>query len=501
MGKIIFQAPLYTVIAIGAISSIVFAAWHKHHMVSPTFKIASAVATPAMPPPVISPDAPFVVPQPQRFHPPFDWFSWETFIAMNWPAAVDPSSGLPIRGQPDTSKNIGDPGSRVWETYKTDWETFGNGTEPPEPTPWNSWQVNGVTNPCLTNTTPGKEKVLVMITKMDSVVQQVNEANAGPLIDSNGNYARFEIRLNQTEFDTIVSNKWYLQDSLPLQVTFPSSTDKPPRYGAIELKAAWRELVFGTDDFSRYYHVHAKVLDPGNPPTCREAVMGLIALHLAIKTSPFTEWVWATFEHEDNVPDRGIKAGVHYSLNDGTSSPPTDLNGFNYPPNGANAQKVGPPRLLLDKPLPPDPPVQVTRYTPLDPAIILVNQKFQSALTGTVWAHYELVADQWPTNPSAFSPNGSYPADCGSPFPVDHVANTAAETYFQNTPLPNGFGNSCMQCHFHVAFQDFSWTLSTEAYSSSQGALQGLTAARRKIHNELRKSLRQRFASPSPHRN
>ena len=37
---------------------------------------------------------------------------WQSFIALNWPA------DLSYRGKPDTSKKIGDAGSRVWETFR-----------------------------------------------------------------------------------------------------------------------------------------------------------------------------------------------------------------------------------------------------------------------------------------------------------------------------------------------------------------------------------------------
>jgi hypothetical protein len=466
----------------------------------------------AVPPPNVAPSAPFVVPPPQAFHPPFDWFSWETFIAMNWPAAIDPANGLPVRGQPDLTKKVSDPGWRVWETYKADWETFGNGSVAPQPTDWASWQVNGNMNPCTNSSTAGKKKVLVMVSKMDSVMSSFDEAMAGPLIDSNGNYVRYEILLNSTEYNTIVNNKWYLQANIPLQVSFPSSTSSPPQYGAIEVKAAWRELVQGKDDFSRYYSVTATILDPGNPPTCHDAVMGLIGLHLAVKTAPFTEWVWATFEQEDNVPDGGIRPGVHYSLNNGTTSPPTNLNGFNYPPNGASAQTQGPPRLPPNKPLPTGQPVQVTRFTPLDPNVASANQTFHGALSGTVWVHYNLVADQWPTNPSAFKPPpGQYPAGAGSPFPNDHVANTSAETYFQNAPAPGVLGNSCMQCHFQAAFADFSWTLNNEAFprppsaapfaEAANAASKPQLAHRANALKALRSSMQQRFAAASAPKN
>lgn len=48
----------------------------------------------------------------------FDQYSWQLFIAVNWPAQAGQ------RGDPDCSKQPGDPGYTVWQTYKTVEETF-----------------------------------------------------------------------------------------------------------------------------------------------------------------------------------------------------------------------------------------------------------------------------------------------------------------------------------------------------------------------------------------
>jgi hypothetical protein len=477
---------------------------------SATQKTTLAVAVAALPPIAISPNAPFIVPPPQAFHPPFDWFSWETFIALNWPAAIDSTTGLPIRGQANASGQLGDAGPRVWETYKEDWETFGNGSQSPQPTPWSSWEVNGGMNPCPSNASLGKRKVIVMTTKMDSVFPHFNQAKAGPLIDQNQKIVRYEIRLNQSEYESILNNQWYLQENLNSPIQFTASTEGA--YGAMEVKAAWRELVKDKDDFSRYYAVAATVVDPGDPPTCRDTTLGMIGLHIVVKTAPFTEWVWATFEQEDNVPDSGITPGVHYSLNNGSTIPDSSQNGFNYPPNGADAQTKGPAPLPADQPLPSNlTPVQVTRFTKIDPNIASMNSQFHAKLGGTVWVHYNLVADQWPTNPGTFKPTGgAYPKDSGVPFPNDHVANTSAETYFQNVPPTKIFGNSCMQCHFQVAFTDFSWTVNDEAYPplSTQSVAMltaksvspaAKTAATHRVNafKSLQAGMRVRFASPT----
>lgn len=47
-----------------------------------------------------------------------DIFSWQEFIALNWPALAG------SRGEPDPDKKIGDPGPRVWETWKEEYEVY-----------------------------------------------------------------------------------------------------------------------------------------------------------------------------------------------------------------------------------------------------------------------------------------------------------------------------------------------------------------------------------------
>ena len=62
----------------------------------------------------------------------FDCLSWRTFVALNWPAKEGE------RGVPDTQKSIGDTsGLRVWESYRTMFETF----QPANPE-WKLDQVN-----------------------------------------------------------------------------------------------------------------------------------------------------------------------------------------------------------------------------------------------------------------------------------------------------------------------------------------------------------------------
>ncbi len=137
--------------------------------------------------------------------PAFDNFSWRAFIALAWPAQTDASR----RGQPDRSKTLGDPGPRVWETFKSRYEVFQRGPhgQALAPAKWASYAGN---NPCGIDADNQTKTLSAFNTFAD-----FNEAGfavgkfANPLIAQNHTYTRYEVRINEAEFDSIVENKWY----------------------------------------------------------------------------------------------------------------------------------------------------------------------------------------------------------------------------------------------------------------------------------------------------
>ena len=97
-----------------------------------------------------------------------------------------------------------------------------------------------------------------------------------------------------------------------------------------------------------------------------------------------------------------------------------------------------------------------------------IDMSMQRLLAGTVWANYELVITQWPSDPTTFKTadsGGIYPADAGGAFPVDGAVNATMETYFQTPQDAVGAGgNSCMRCHYAADLADFSWVLQLRAH-------------------------------------
>jgi hypothetical protein len=299
--------------------------------------------------------------------------------------------------------------------------------------------------------------MLVMVTKMDSIVDGLNQAFTGPLIDQNRNYVRYEIHVNRPFYETTKDNGWYIID--------PKNKTKVLPDGVIEIKTAWRELT-EKDDPKRFYTVNAMIVEPGPKPECRPAQMGMVGFHIANKVAGFREWVWSTFEHVDNLPEGDTDSGLHFSFNNGMPSP-TPMPGESY---NRKARRLAD----MTKPLPAaaDPlrePIQVFRHTPISPAgqaqptTVEINTEWQNALSGTVWRFYKLVITQWPTimNGESFNPKGQYPVASDDPFPTDEVANITMETYFQ----VNRNFNSCMRCHFSAAGDDFSFLFSQRGFT------------------------------------
>src|SRR5918999_1207190 len=202
-------------------------------------------------------------------------------------------------------------GSRyVWQTYSRVESVFG-----PSPAPF-----------CQN---PQNLPVFTLMTKSDGQPSSRDEsfiqaATDKPLIDRNGNWTLYERRLNSIELMYLKNSQWDLT-TLAGQKAFIQSGKKvnfsegadvnPPTGapGAIELKLAWRILDTSKgDDPRRYITLNARLavdkseIRGGTQPICANVQLGLVGFHI-IQKNPKRgvlrpQWIWATFEHQDNVP-------------------------------------------------------------------------------------------------------------------------------------------------------------------------------------------------------
>ena len=418
--------------------------------------LASAVAGgPAAVAPTVSPDRIDDVPSAGRdSFSVVDNFAWRAFIALNWPSELDAAH----RGVANHAKALGDPGERVWETFKSDFELFeaGDGGGRAAPSPWTSY---GGRNPCGAGV-DNREKTIASFQPFADFNQPSFAVGipANPLIAQNGAYTRYEIHFNEPEFAAFAANGWSQGRNLP-DAVHPAHLP----VGSIAVKAAWRPLTAADPpaERARYYVETAEIVDVAKTlaagrTVCAKSDVALVGLHIAIKTKSRPQWVWSTFEHVDNVPPAGSgatrepdarEAGAPYGYFD--ASRPARL----WPPFGSAVALpvdwTNPPKL--------DPaPMQVVRRYPIDAETMAVNRAYWALpeVKGTVFEHYMLVAAQWPTSqgpPGPDNDGGFFPGRTDAlgaaddyrsiAHPQENLINTTMETYLQDSP------SSCMACH------------------------------------------------------
>ena len=417
---------------------------------------------------------------------PFDNFSWQSFVALNWKAdKLNKHAREGLQGD----------GRRVWELYSRASALYRNA-------------------PVLATCTiqPGRMLFRIGATlkgQPDGHNEEYIEAATDyPLIDVDGNWTIYERRVNQVEANFLRApggnaalnlttldgqEQFYVanKSNKPV-VSFPEYNS--PNVGAIEIKAAWRILDprKHAENVKRFYVIKAQLSvpsvlvskpdgTPGGKQICANVELGLAGLHIIQKNQPQgflpAQWIWSTFEHVDNAPlsdspalnlpcdQKAPQNCTAVSQNENDPCPTTskehrfsyynpDYTGTtNQPP--VNPSKTGAPYLWS-----PGAPyaasyrtqgkygTQVTRcwktYTYTDHLNALWRRKL--AEVGSVFANYMLVGTQWGAGSDGFVKNTPQNATLG------YLSNTVIETYIQtqynNDPPPVNFRNgSCISCH------------------------------------------------------
>jgi len=395
----------------------------------------------------------------------FDFYSWRTFIALNSPA--DPKTTIE-NAQADT---------------RTRWEDMDNFKQlldvmlpanlqppkwPPDKAGIEAERERLVPEQCrvLHNQMPER-----MIVKM--IEESFNEPfKTGPLIDQQGHYAIFDILMNRQMFDYIMAHHLNTQvgqmsaANSGLAVDFPPGQNSDSTLGAFMLKVSWKILSADEIQAKNFHMVEALVLmpppdDPKAERPCLPETLGLVGFHAVHKTASRPQWIWTSFEHVKNVPDKDEVAANNL---DGP------YNFFSVNCQGeCPVQNATPPR-----PWNPDPVLQlrfrkddsfksqIVRETPLTNATKNMNKIFQSMLQNTVWKNYMLISTQWPSafactslhSQNAPAPQTDFlkqPDMTCSPAPT-FLANSTLETYSQgDVPIAS---SSCIACHGNaVGFQ------------------------------------------------
>jgi hypothetical protein len=393
----------------------------------------------------------------------FDFYSWRTFIALNSPADGTPieqaQAGAPTLWEDMNSfKQLLDvmlPADQLPPKWPTDRAGMEAERERLMPT-----QCRDLHLPDLSER---------MVVKM--IEESFNEPfKTGPLIDQHGHYAIFDILMNRQMFDYIMLNhlntKAGQAANSNLVVDFPAGQNSNSNLGAFMLKVSWRILSDNEIQAKNFHMVKAVVLTPPIPNEaarkCWPETLGLVGFHAVHKTASRPQWIWTSFEHVKNVPDRDEVTAKKFN---------GPYNFYSVNCKGVCTENATPP-----KPWDPDQALelkfrrddsfksQIVRETQLTPAAKNMNAIFQSMLTNTVWKNYTLISTQWPSafsctslqakSPSTPDPKTDFlkqPDMTCSPAPT-FLANSTLETYSQgDIPLAS---SSCIACHGNaVGFQ------------------------------------------------
>ena len=380
----------------------------------------------------------------------FDLNAWQMFLALNWPTN---NQGQPAPNLEDSY--FGPPHWTLWHEGSTIFQVGGAvPTACAQPAAMRklvltrdpALPVSKGLAPFRLNTAAPVNPRSTRFLGVISAVGELNAANlggdisqafSGPLIDQNGNFVFYEILIDPNEVGYLCDNKLYningqvVFSKSGAKVSVPWGEETQDWSGSFELKLAWKIMVPGKDDLTRFFVQDAYVMDQGSDgkPVQRKVKVGLVGMHIAHKTTAAPQWIWATFEQVDNLSVDNV---AHPNLQASFNGPGCPICMTDVQPQ---ADKSGVyPRI----------PVQISRTIPIPADKVSLNTQVAAALgkAGSIWQYYQLIDTQWPTDPTALPaawdaglPDAVTNKPGGQPTPV-FLTNITMESYFQSGNQP-----------------------------------------------------------------
>lgn len=317
-----------------------------------------------------------------------------------------------------------------------------------------------------------------------SAVGEIIQASTQPLVDQNGRYVQYEIRVNPRFCEVVSRCQLYNKDcatkaaATDVDFRFPAGDAYTP--GVAEVKIAWRVMETcdlpdspqgsackkdNLADFLTLKNITIKPYSPKNPGEVK-VTLGLVGFHLIQKTATHPEYVWSTWEHVSNAPvcagadntacqdPSAASASIGTASGWSLASPPASTDpqcgvivsdpaanfDQNPPvPNCANISYYTKPEGSTDGVDPNQPKTQTCRTFPCgggDQAdLASLNKALRAKLAGHLWSRYFLVGTLWGQQPLPTDRTVQVPA-AGSVI----LGNTTMETFVQ----PN---KNCFFCH------------------------------------------------------
>ncbi|MGD1880299.1 MAG: hypothetical protein ACFB13_22700 [Kiloniellaceae bacterium] len=370
---------------------------------------------------------------------PFDMFSWQAFVALNWPADASGSPRAAAIGQVPAA-------ARVWQGFQRRDSVIG---------------PDQASTACGAAALPGGPSGALL-------VDELEQADGGVLIDQARNFVVYDTRMNAVAadyirsagLDTRAGQQAFGADKA---VAFPkgrlpdAGATLPGAAPTVMIKTSWRLLADPAEE-ARFLTVDGVVHVPAarsesGKDSCLPARLGLVGMHIVMRTHSGNgdEWIWSTFEHVDNVPlaanARAVNSIYAEELFPGgcqaPAAPPRQSYSFfdpdcpscrtNSSAEGDWSWAAAPPYAQIAG-QPARRGSQLVRCWKIFESTAAVNRRWQRRLAGTVWANYMLISTQWRgADKSPLFEHGEVPR---------FLTNTTMESFGQSDP--NG---TCLGCH------------------------------------------------------
>ncbi|MEO1052841.1 MAG: hypothetical protein AAFX87_19560 [Bacteroidota bacterium] len=345
----------------------------------------------------------------------------------------------------------------------------------PMPEPKNFPTDNSVTN-CdfhliswqyflwLTEEVDGKLRFMTMYTdraihpetKDDTnhVLDIVEQAlSKGMLVDQSGRAVYSNIVINDIYRDWVLDNKLYDPEAF---LNFPDTADFP--VGSMSLKAAWK-IVQPGENTSHLYTTKADIelltmvngfprIPSENPKVQKDVEVALVGLHIAVVVEGHPEFIWATFEFDDNAPD----FQANQTMNEPVSDKDWLFYAANTPARKTNANNAAVLAFANQNEQTLTPITQVARQyaqgggsSTNQGNIKHLNENVEEQLTeSSIWKNYFEVGAVWfNTEKGTLKPNWNPNVDSAMVTGSILLSNATIETFTQKVRSQNG----CFSCH------------------------------------------------------
>ena len=281
------------------------------------------------------------------------------------------------------------------------------------------------------------------------------------LVDENHRAVYTTMIIDSIYRNFVVKNNLNNPDSLR---AFSATTNFP--VGSMSMKAAWKIVPEGQEApkgaYRRTSKLYTVVKIDGNlttsdtykDPALRETIeetVALVGFHIAVVVEGHPEFIWATFEHNDNTTNSWVK--------NENENPNYTFLSFNISNNGALS--VDPESQVISQAYCINPTTQLLRIhqfgggtTRNQKNIATLNKKVYKSIDSTsMWQNYHEVGAVWFNTADALIPDWSLTTNAALETGSKTLSNSVIETFTQDTFNQN----SCFSCH------------NTTQYSSAMG--------------------------------